>query len=29
MDNFKEEIKRLPREEELKWIRKIREIISQ
>ena len=25
----KEEIKRLPREEELKWIRKIREIISQ
>ena len=24
----KEEIKRLPREEELKWIRKIREIIS-
>jgi hypothetical protein len=29
MDNFKEEIKRLLREEELKWIRKIREIISQ
>jgi hypothetical protein len=29
MDNFKEEIKRIPREEELKWIRKIRKIISQ